>query len=426
MDNFIRLIYSSRMKSVYNNPTQMNDIIRQTQRFNPSRQIGGQMYWNENDASIIQIIEGRSIVINTLYEKIKRDPRHGDICLLSCLDIGASDIHFAKWDAKLIYDFNEIPSIADYQMKSIIGVGGMATVTLCQHVRNKRYYAIKIISKKRLSERKIDKMITERNVLSIVRHPFLNTLKCSMQDACNVYLVTPFASRGDLYNFVYSTPLAEETVLFYLGEIVCGLAHLHNKGIIHNDIKLENVLVNHDGHIMLSDFGISTICNASTYHDTKHLGTPVYFAPEVITHNARTTKSDIWAVGVVLYEMITQSIPWQHLPRPEMFKVIRTSKLGVKDTCVHTNELLALMCCYEADDRTSCNSLMDHMLRMDIVDDWSDVVAKKNVAPVIPDIMRTERNTIPDFDMNRDASSHDFSPLLYEESTFEDGGFGLD
>ena len=147
MDNFIRLIYSSRMKSVYNNPTQMNDLIRQTQQFNPSRQIGGQMYWNETDASIIQIIEGRSIEINTLYEKIKRDPRHDDICLLSCNDIGASDLHFAKWDAKLIYDFNEIPSIADYQMKSTIGVGGMATVTLCQHVRNKRYYAIKIISK---------------------------------------------------------------------------------------------------------------------------------------------------------------------------------------------------------------------------------------------------------------------------------------
>jgi serine/threonine protein kinase len=160
----------------------------------------------------------------------------------------------------------------------------------------------------------------------------------------------------------------------------------------------------------------------------------------VITHNARTTKSDIWAVGVVLYEMIAQSIPWQHLPRPEMFNVIRASNLGVKDTCVHTNELLALMCCHEVDDRTSCNALMDHMLRMNIVDDWSDVVAKKHVAPVIPEIMRAERNTIPEFDMNRDitdfemnrdVSSLEFSPLLFDESTFdestfEDGGFGLD
>ncbi|OQR66144.1 ribosomal protein S6 kinase alpha-5-like, partial [Tropilaelaps mercedesae] len=158
---------------------------------------------------------------------------------------------------------------------------------------------------------------TERQVLEAIRQsPFLVTLHYAFQTKTKLHLILDFISGGELFTHLYQRDHFEEAhVKFYIGEIIVALEQLHKLGIIYRDIKLENILLDAEGHIVLTDFGLSKefVCDRSGQQRTfSFCGTIEYMAPEVV--KASTTGHDYcadwWSVGVLTYELLTGASPF--------------------------------------------------------------------------------------------------------------------
>lgn len=405
-----RVIYSSTMLPEYNNSEHVNKIIAESQISNNLKNIGGELHWNEEKASILQVLEGCSFLVNELFEKIKKDPRHKNITLLACVDLGCGDRKYGGWCANETTpskSFRNKSSIQNYDLRSIIGAGGTSTVVLGEHIESNKLYAIKMISKRRMTAKRVEGIINERNILMCLNNPFLQRLKETLQDACHVYIVTPLAECGDLYNCVNAVSMTKEIALFYFAEILAGLKYLHKNKIIHGDMKLENILINKDGHIVLADFGISQFMNEGI---GKLCGTPLYFAPETVLHRVKTYVSDIWGLGVMLFEMFEKRIPWQGLEKSAMFEKILISNLSDELSIIDDEQVKTIieMCCVkDRETRPTSEIMCEHLVKNDIIQSWDDISGKRFTPPFIPQTIREIRTTIPEFEVNM--------PTLLEE-----------
>lgn len=141
------------------------------------------------------------------------------------------------------------------------------------------------------------------------------SLAFSFQDERHIYFGLPYCPKGDLFTYAtQANRLSPQLIRFYAAEIVLALEHLHSMGIIYRDLKLENILLDCDGHLLLTDFGFSfredlsillffTIIDVEGQEDRAMVGTPIYMAPEVFQRKT-TPMVDWWALGCVLYVML--------------------------------------------------------------------------------------------------------------------------
>jgi serine/threonine protein kinase len=157
--------------------------------------------------------------------------------------------------------------------------------------------------------------MTERRVLEAVRHhPFLTTLHYAFQTDSKLYLALDYGCGGDLWTNFKGRKLAEYDVRFYIGEIIVALEYLHKMGIIHRDVKLQNILLDLHGHAVLSDFGLSKMFLPHEKHKAySWCGTLKYMAPEVIKRSdaGYDMAVDWWSLGIVTYELLTGESPYE-------------------------------------------------------------------------------------------------------------------
>ncbi|KAH8334843.1 hypothetical protein KR067_002756, partial [Drosophila pandora] len=149
---------------------------------------------------------------------------------------------------------------------------------------------------------------------AVQRSPFLVSLHYAFQSSTKLYLVLDFAKGGELFTHLYHSEHFEESrVKIYIAEVVLALEQLHQLGIIYRDIKLENILLDGDGHIVLSDFGLSKILTAENeYRAHSFCGTLEYMAPEIIRTGppGHDSAVDWWSVGVLTFELLTGASPF--------------------------------------------------------------------------------------------------------------------
>uniref|UniRef100_A0A8C2IGP6 non-specific serine/threonine protein kinase n=2 Tax=Cyprinus carpio TaxID=7962 RepID=A0A8C2IGP6_CYPCA len=152
----------------------------------------------------------------------------------------------------------------------------------------------------------------------------------SFQTEGKLYLILDFLRGGDLFTRLSKEVMfTEEDVKFYLAELALALDHLHGLGIIYRDLKPENILLDNDGHIKLTDFGLS---KESIDHENKaysFCGTVEYMAPEVVNRRGHTHSADWWSYGVLMFEMLTGTLPFQGKDRKETMTMILKAKLGM-------------------------------------------------------------------------------------------------
>nr|AZJ37421.1 AKT-1b [Haemonchus contortus]AZJ37422.1 AKT-1b [Haemonchus contortus] len=222
----------------------------------------------------------------------------------------------------------------DFEFLKVLGKGTFGKVILCKEKRTSKLYAIKILKKEVIIAREeVTHTLTENRVLQRCKHPFLTELKYSFQTADRLCFVMEFAIGGDLYYHlnrevqISKEGFSEPRARFYGAEIVLALGYLHANNIVYRDLKLENLLLDKDGHIKIADFGLCKEEISFGDKTSTFCGTPEYLAPEVLEDNDYGRSVDWWGVGVVMYEMMCGRLPFYSRDHQKLFELIMASEL---------------------------------------------------------------------------------------------------
>ncbi|XP_051538895.1 ribosomal protein S6 kinase alpha-3 isoform X4 [Myxocyprinus asiaticus] len=220
-----------------------------------------------------------------------------------------------------------------FELRKVLGQGSFGKVFLVKKTTGPdagQLYAMKVLKKATLKVRDRVRTKMERDILVEVNHPFIVKLHYAFQTEGKLYLILDFLRGGDLFTRLSKEVMfTEEDVKFYLAELALALDHLHGLGIIYRDLKPENILLDDDGHIKLTDFGLS---KESIDHENKaysFCGTVEYMAPEVVNRRGHTYSADWWSYGVLMFEMLTGTLPFQGKDRKETMTMILKAKLGM-------------------------------------------------------------------------------------------------
>ncbi|XP_030665818.1 ribosomal protein S6 kinase alpha-2 isoform X1 [Nomascus leucogenys] len=222
---------------------------------------------------------------------------------------------------------------SQFELLKVLGQGSYGKVFLVRKVKGPdagQLYAMKVLKKATLKVRDRVRSKMERDILAEVNHPFIVKLHYAFQTEGKLYLILDFLRGGDLFTRLSKEVMfTEEDVKFYLAELALALDHLHSLGIIYRDLKPENILLDEEGHIKITDFGLS---KEAIDHDKRaysFCGTIEYMAPEVVNRRGHTQSADWWSFGVLMFEMLTGSLPFQGKDRKETMALILKAKLGM-------------------------------------------------------------------------------------------------
>jgi len=220
-------------------------------------------------------------------------------------------------------------SLDDFELLCVVGRGSFGKVMKVRKKDTGEIFAMKILSKDMLiKQNMISYTKSEKNILQQIDHPFIVSLKYAFQTDTKLYLVLTFLSGGELfYHLSKEVKFSVDRARFYAAELVLAIGHLHSKDIVYRDLKPENVVLDAEGHVQLTDFGLAKqdISNTSPTHT--FCGTPEYLAPEIIKGKGHSKPVDWWSLGILLYEMLVGLPPFYSENMNEMYELILKSPL---------------------------------------------------------------------------------------------------
>ncbi|KAI9073177.1 hypothetical protein K1719_044852 [Acacia pycnantha] len=202
-----------------------------------------------------------------------------------------------------------------YEICRLLGVGGFAKVYEACHVVTKQSVAIKVVSKRDLRERGLTSQFqTEIAAMRRLNHPHIVKLYEVLATKTKIFLVIEFAKGGELFDkFVNIGPFGEEQHRRWFQQLISAVQHCHSRGVFHRDLKLDNLLLDKDLNIKVSDFGLSATTNDIRPDGKLHAlcGTRAYLAPEMLNDKGYDgDKVDVWQCGVILFVLTFQSLPF--------------------------------------------------------------------------------------------------------------------
>ncbi|KAJ2740386.1 hypothetical protein GGI20_005837 [Coemansia sp. BCRC 34301] len=200
-----------------------------------------------------------------------------------------------------------------FRLLRVIGRGSFGKVRIVEHRDSNKAYALKYINKATCIRMKAHaNTLRERDMLEEIDHPFVVNLRFSFQDEFSMFMVMDLMIGGDLRFHMMRRRFVEGVIKFWIAELACAINYLHTShGIVHRDIKPDNILMDHRGHVALTDFNIATrIQNNSPHYSVA--GTANYMAPEVVSGSGYTFSIDWWSLGVVMYECVYGRRPFRN------------------------------------------------------------------------------------------------------------------
>ncbi|XP_067370236.1 serine/threonine-protein kinase Nek1 isoform X3 [Channa argus] len=195
-----------------------------------------------------------------------------------------------------------------YEKVKKIGEGSFGKAILVKSKEDGRQYVIKEISISGMPSKERQESRKEVALLAKMSHPNIVQYKESFEEGGSLYIVMDYCEGGDLFKKINSQKgilFSEEQILDWFVQICLALKHVHDRKILHRDIKSQNIFLTKDGTVQLGDFGIARVLNSTVELARTCIGTPYYLSPEICENKPYNNKSDIWALGCVLYEMCT-------------------------------------------------------------------------------------------------------------------------
>ncbi|XP_062368447.1 MAP/microtubule affinity-regulating kinase 4 isoform X3 [Cinclus cinclus] len=205
----------------------------------------------------------------------------------------------------------EPPHVGNYRLLRTIGKGNFAKVKLARHVLTGREVAIKIIDKTQLNPTSLQKLFREVRIMKGLNHPNIVKLFEVIETEKTLYLVMEYASAGEVFDYLVSHGrMKEKEARAKFRQIVSAVHYCHQKNIVHRDLKAENLLLDADANIKIADFGFSNEFSRGSKLDT-FCGSPPYAAPELFQGKKYDgPEVDIWSLGVILYTLVSGSLPF--------------------------------------------------------------------------------------------------------------------
>ena len=205
-------------------------------------------------------------------------------------------------------------SYSDFEPLKLLGTGAFGKVLLVRYISNDKLYAMKVLSKSQLKLKKQEEHSkNERDLMVKLNNPFIINIKFAFQDESKLYIVSEFMQGGDMFYHIHHSTInmTEDTVKFYIIELILGIEFLHKNNVIFRDLKPENILMDAEGHIKISDFGLSKILENPKDKAYTLCGTTKYLAPEILKNRGYDKSVDWWSLGCIYYEMLTGKIPFK-------------------------------------------------------------------------------------------------------------------
>lgn len=290
-----------------------------------------------------------------------------------------------------------------YITNELIGRGSFASVYKASDTENQITYAVKKISIKNKNHKKI--LENELNLLRNLHHINIINIHDILQDKNNtIYLVLDYYKLGDLSNFLNGKMLKEKYCQKYTIQLKNGLEYLYRKKIIHRDLKPQNILVSDSFILKITDFGFAKYFTNNMMINTL-CGSPLYMAPEIIKKSSYNIKSDLWSLGIIIYEMLNGTVPFKGKNIIELERNIDKKELIIKKT-------LSKECKYLIEQLLKDNP--NERCNWEFIFNYS-WLNKSNIETIENNLLEISFNSIPDLNkLNYDNNENQFNSFKYK------------
>ena len=307
----------------------------------------------------------------------------------------------------------------DFSFKRLIGIGTYGKVFVASKKSNNKLYAVKVLNKNQICSKNLKKSIkTERTLLEKSNYPFIMRLDYAFQTKQSLYLITQFMPGGELnYHIYQENYFNENKAKFYAAEIILGLNYLHENNCIYRDLKPENILIDEEGHIKLTDFGLSKLCEDFSCKTKTLCGTPEYLAPEILFEKNYGIEVDWWSLGVIIYEMISGYLPFKITRNEKITKNIYQKKIRIfPHFSKAARDLIKKLLVINPRKRIGYEQIKKHKFFKDI--NWEKIELRKIKPPFVPNVNESDiyKYFNTEKELNEEIIKHKIENFQYYEN----------